>query len=54
MNLQSVFIQLCLSDAGRNSDRGVLANSRFGQAVDNGDLNTPDDQPLPGIYIHSK
>ena len=44
-------MQLCLGDAGRHSDGGVFANSRFGQAVDNGDLNIPDDQPLPGIYI---
>ena len=37
-------------DAGRHSDGGVLANSEFGQALEDGVLGIPDDQPLLGTY----
>ena len=35
----------CTGNAGRHSDGGVLSNSDFGQALDNGLLSIPDDQP---------
>lgn len=42
----------CTGNAGRHSDGGVLSNLDFGQALDNGLLSIPDDQPLPGEIIH--
>ncbi|CAM4650069.1 unnamed protein product [Leuciscus chuanchicus] len=33
---------------GRNSDGGTLANSAFGEALRNGNLDLPDDSVLPG------
>ena len=41
-------IFLIVGDAGRHSDGGVLANSDFGQALDEGALMLPDDRALPG------
>ena len=37
-----------LGEAGRHSDGGVLANSEFGQAFENGALAIPDPRPLTG------
>ena len=42
-----------LGDAGRNSDRGVFANSQFGQALYEGTLVIPDDKPLPGNIFYN-
>ena len=39
---------LIVGDARRHSDGGVLANSDFGQALDEGALMLPDDRALPG------
>ena len=36
--------------AGKQSDGGILGNSLFGQALENGDLNFPDYLPLPGLF----
>ena len=46
------FLQLILivGDAGRHSDGGVLANSTFGQILQEGNLNIPENRPLPGMY----
>ena len=35
-------------EAGRHSDGGILANSEFGNALEDGSLNIPDPCPLPG------
>ena len=35
-------------NAGRHSDGGVLSNSKFGQALENGLLALPGPSPLPG------
>ena len=37
--------------AGRHSDGGILSNSDFGQALDDGTLLIPNDKPLPGLII---
>ena len=37
-----------VGDAGHQSDGGVLANSEFGYALENGTLGIPNDRPLPG------
>ena len=37
-----------VGDAGRHSDGGILGNCAFGQALEGGDLNIPEDLPLPG------
>ena len=37
-----------LGDAGRHSDGGVLSNSEFGQALEDGSLSIPHPCPLPG------
>ena len=34
--------------AGRQSDGGVLSNSLFGRALENGSLRLPDNRSLPG------
>ena len=42
------FILVDVDDIGRHSDGGVLSNSDFGQALDNGTLSFPSDCPLAG------
>lgn len=42
------FILIDLGSAGRHSDGGVLANSVFGQALENDSLVLPSPRPLPG------
>ena len=42
------FIIVDVGDAGRHSDRGVLSNSSFGQALDDKTLHIPRGRPLPG------
>ena len=42
------FILVDIGDVGRHSDGGVLGNSEFGQALDDGTLGFPTDSPLPG------
>ena len=37
-----------LGDAGRHSDGGVLSNSEFGLALEDGSLSFPGPCPLPG------
>ena len=41
-----------IGEAGRHSDGGVLSNSLFGQALEEGSLSIPEPSPLPGI-IHN-
>ena len=41
------FILIDVGDTGRHSDRGVLSNSSFGQALVNGTLPLPKESPLP-------
>lgn len=48
-DILNILIFLCVGDAGRHSDGGVLANSAFGQALVEGYINLPDNRPLPGI-----
>ena len=38
-----------VGDAGRHSDGGVLSNSAFGQAMENGELSLPDANAVRGI-----
>ena len=38
-----------VGDAGRHSDGGILSNCAFGQALEDGNLNMPEDLPLPGL-----
>ena len=40
-----------VGDIGRHSDRGVLSNSDFGQALDNGTLSFTSDSPLAETTI---
>ena len=40
------FTVVDIGEAGRHSDGGVLANSEFGQALDNGTLSILDPRPL--------
>lgn len=40
-----------LGDSGKHSDGGVFANSAFGQALENGALDIPEDSPLPGFAL---
>ena len=42
------FTVVDFGEAGRHSDGGVLANSEFGQALENGTLSIPDPRPLTG------
>ena len=42
------FILVDVGEIGRHSDGGVLSNSEFGQALDDGTLGFPTDSPLPG------
>ena len=42
------FILVDVGDIGRHSDGGVLSNSDFGQALDNGTLSFHSDCPLAG------
>jgi hypothetical protein len=42
------FTLVDVGDSGRHSDGGVLSNSTFGKALDDGRLNFPSDCPLPG------
>ena len=46
------FILVDIGEAGRHSDGGVLSNSLFGQALEEGSLSIPEPSPLPGI-IHN-
>ena len=41
-------IHVYVGDAGRHSDGVILGNCAFGQALEDGDLNIPEDLPLPG------
>jgi hypothetical protein len=41
------FTLVDIGDNGRHSDGGVLTNSEFGQALENGTLSIPSDCPLP-------
>ena len=43
----------CLGDAGRHSDGGIWGNSLLRQALEDGDLNIPEDLPLPGLAQES-
>ena len=43
------FILVNIGEAGRYSDGGVLSNSLFEQALEEGSIPKP--SPLPGIYI---
>lgn len=43
------FILVDIGDAGRHSDGGVLSNSEFGQALENGTLHFPAPSPLSGL-----
>jgi len=36
-----------LGDVGRHSDGGVLAHSKFGEALENNSLSFPEHHPLP-------
>ena len=42
------FTVVDIGEAGRHSDGGVLENSEFGQALENGTLSIPDPRPLTG------
>ena len=42
------FTLVDVGDNGRHSDGGVLSNSDFGQALENGTLSLPSDRPVPG------
>ena len=42
------FTVVDIGEAGRHSDGGILANSEFGQALENGNLSIPDPHPLTG------
>ena len=42
------FILVDIGDPGRQSDGGVLANSEFGQAIENQTLHIPRRRPFPG------
>ena len=42
------FTLVDIGDNGRHSDGGVLTNSEFGQALENGTLSIPSGRPLPG------
>ena len=42
------FILVDVGDYGRHSDGGVLSNSSFGRALENGSLSIPAAHPLPG------
>ena len=42
------FILVDIGNAGRQSDGGVLSNSAFGQALDDGTLSILKPSPLPG------
>ena len=37
-----------IGNTGRHSDGGVLSNSEFGQALEDGSLSLPNPFPLPG------
>ena len=43
------FTLVDVGDAGRHSDGGILSNSAFGQAMENGQLLLPDVSNLSGI-----
>ena len=42
------FILVDIGDAGRQSDEGMLANSEFGQVIENQSLHIPRRRPLSG------
>ena len=42
------FILINIGEAGRHSDGGVLSNSEFGKALENGSLSIAGPCPLPG------
>ena len=42
------FILVDIGDSGRHSDGGVLSNSEFGKALENGTLSLRSARPLPG------
>lgn len=41
------FILVDIGEVGRHSDGGVLSNSAFGQAMEEGTLSLPGPSPLP-------
>lgn len=43
------FLLLDLGEAGRHSDGGVLSNSAFGEALEEGLLSIPERATIPGI-----
>ena len=46
------FVLVDIGDCGRHSDGGVLSNSKFGQALENGNLCTPKGQFLTGTNLY--
>ena len=40
-----------LGDAGKHSDGGVFGNCLFHQILEDGDLDIPEDSPLPGLAL---
>ena len=46
------FILVDIGEVGRHSDGGVLSNSAFGQALEEGTLCLPPPSPLPGSLRH--
>ena len=42
------FILVDIGEVGRHSDGGVLSNSAFGHALEEGMLSLPAPPPLPG------
>ena len=44
----SRFILVDIGEVGRHSDGGVLSNSAFGHALEEGMLSLPAPSPLPG------
>ena len=47
------FVMVDVGGADRQSDDGVLSNSLFGRALENGSLRLPDSRRLPGLPCSS-
>ncbi|XP_078364110.1 uncharacterized protein LOC144648418 [Oculina patagonica] len=47
MGFRYLFAPIDIGSAGRNSDRGVFSNSKFGQALELNELGLPDPDVLP-------